>query len=218
MYHPSHAKALTSEAGVMEAMCARLPVEWPPPFCGNPVRRQTSVFQRPRGGGSGTDASPEPETASPYRFGGKKWDIQPVPEEFEEHFREAFAIYDTLVPPEDRCGRQANVAVVQIYHKKQDGSISWHSDNEEVMARDPDTGEVLPIVSISFGASAEFRFKPIELPEGAKRRKTEGIVLKDGDVVVMHKGCQEKQQHCIEPGGIAKDCECRISFTLRVQD
>jgi hypothetical protein len=76
-----------------------------------------------------------------------------------------------------------NGVVVNRYRDGSD-SVSWHSDNEVTL--DPAGA----IVSLSIGASRAFQFR--------QRRATSGghqLTLHDGDVVIMHRGCQESFQH-----------------------
>ncbi len=104
-----------------------------------------------------------------------------------------------------------NVVLIQWYDEK--GAIGWHADDEDCLVRGPD-GKVLPIVSISLGASAVFKIRPKETPEGQKRRESSHLLLEGEDVLVMWPGAQEEFEHSIRKGDIKGE---RICLTFRCQ-
>ena len=188
-YMQIHQKRFCAPDALLCLFKEALPFRQPKPFCGNEVRRRTAFLHMPN------------TTPVRYRFGGETWESQDIPPKALE------AVVQMLTISESVSGSKPNVVLVQLYDT--DGAISWHADDEKsVMSRSD--GEVLPIVSFSLGADAEFCIRPKE----GKPRKTKKMWLQHGDVLVMTQGAQERYEHCIFKGGITGE---RMSFTFRTQ-
>jgi alkylated DNA repair dioxygenase AlkB len=181
----------------------------PKPFCGHEVPRKTAVYHLAG------------HPAHEYRFGGERWTSQLAPPECQRVAEIAQNVLDqtSFVAPE---GFALNTVVAQVYDGEK-GAIAWHADDEKSMKRlmgAQGEMEVGPIVSVSFGASCKFSLRPIEaerneVGKGRKRRKTEKMLLQDGDVLVMKQGLQERYHHGIQKGDVSKGT--RICLTFRAQ-
>ena len=82
--------------------------------------------------------------------------------------------------------------------------VRWHSDNEGLFGR---RGESKLIVSMSFGVSALFKWKPGPSPDS----DASASWLHHGDLLVMDGCCQDEYLHCTDPlqGGE------RVNITFR---
>ena len=82
--------------------------------------------------------------------------------------------------------------------------VRWHSDNEGLFGR---RGESKLIVSMSFGVSALFKWKPGPSPDSDANASW----LHHGDLLVMDGCCQDEYLHCTDPlqGGE------RVNITFR---
>ena len=82
--------------------------------------------------------------------------------------------------------------------------VRWHSDNEGLFGR---RGESKLIVSMSFGVSALFKWKPGPSPDS----DASASWLHHGDLLVMDGCCQDEYLHCTGPlqGGE------RVNITFR---
>lgn len=78
--------------------------------------------------------------------------------------------------------------------------IAWHNDKEAIGKS---------VVSVSFGATREFRFRPL----GTTRGYSASLQLASGDLVVMHATCQALYEHSIIPN--KRITEPRINLTFR---
>ena len=188
-----------------------LNVRRPKPFFNNIVARKTGWFYL-----LGYESTA-------YKFGGEVWHSEPAPEVCEEACIVAYkALESTGFEPTEEF--RFTSVLVQVYGEDgEDGSIAWHSDDEDSILRllsPDDEMEVSPIVSVSFGATCKFSIRPT-MPEhkarrlGGARRRTTNVTLEDGDALVMHQGMQERYEHCIKKKDI--DAGIRISFTFRAQ-
>ena len=84
------------------------------------------------------------------------------------------------------------------------GRVSWHSDDEGLFGK---RGESKLIVSMSFRASALFKWKPGPGPDS----DASSSWLHHGDLLVMNGRCQDEYLHCTDPlqGGE------RVNITFR---
>lgn len=82
-----------------------------------------------------------------------------------------------------------------------EASISYHADDEKSMKSDT------PIVVLSLGATRKFLFKDKETKEVIH------LEIKNGEILIMHPGCQSKYLHSIPKEN--KVFEPRISLTFR---
>lgn len=176
-----------------------IPFQQPPPMYGNRVNRRTLLLHR------------DHTAQISYKFGGKKWKSQHIPEQAKTVLEELFELCDMW------AGGVApmNVVLLQLYGSEDTiGSLAWHADDEASMGRDPATEEVYPIVSVSLGCPARFRFRTKQMQVGKKRRRSEEITLSGGDVLIMKQGTQERHEHCVPSQGFES---VRLSLTFRNQ-
>ena len=175
----------------MKTLLKNIDPREPRPFCGNAVPRK-SAFLTVRG---------DPLN---YRFGQQTWTSTKIPvgnaSDLVEQMVEIIKGIAEVEP---------NVVLVQYYDGAK-GAISWHADDEKRSMTRKD-GKVLPIVSFSLGANVQFSIRPKE----GKPRKTEKVILRHGDVLVMEYGAQELYEHAIMKGAISGE---RMSLTFRRQE
>jgi alkylated DNA repair dioxygenase AlkB len=93
-------------------------------------------------------------------------------------------------------------ALVNGYYRNGRDGVGWHQDNE------PTIDQRFPIVSMSFGDTRDFDVERVS--DKAKKR----YPLKDGDVVIMMPGTQEKFKHSVPKR--AGTGQRRINITFRV--
>ena len=90
------------------------------------------------------------------------------------------------------------------YYRGRNSRVNWHSDNEPLFGG---SGVHKLIVSVSFGASALFKWKGKSYLDSVER----SCWLDHGDILVMDGQCQDEFLHCTSPG-----LECgRINVTYR---
>ncbi|ORX33439.1 hypothetical protein BD324DRAFT_567825, partial [Kockovaella imperatae] len=103
---------------------------------------------------------------------------------------------------EEVTGETYNFALVNYYATGSD-SISYHSDSESFLGKNP------CIASISLGGSRGFLMRHINYKNTAQHEK---FLLEDGDMVVMRGQTQHQWQHSIPK---RKSAEGRINITFR---
>lgn len=102
---------------------------------------------------------------------------------------------------EQLLNKKFNICLCNYYvHGKK--SIGWHYDNEE-------RGDINCIASLSFGVEREFSFRKIGSKEIYK-----SIVLHNGSLLVMGKGCQEHYQHALLADKQYTDPRLNLTFRL----
>ena len=90
------------------------------------------------------------------------------------------------------------------FYRGRNSRVNWHSDNEPLFGG---SGVHKLIVSVSFGASALFKWKGKSYLDSVER----SCWLDHGDILVMDGQCQDEFLHCTSPG-----LECgRINVTYR---
>ena len=90
------------------------------------------------------------------------------------------------------------------FYRGRNSRVSWHSDDEPLFGG---SGVHKLIVSVSFGASALFKWKGKSCLDSVER----SCWLDHGDILVMDGQCQDEFLHCTSPG-----LECgRINVTYR---
>ncbi len=99
-----------------------------------------------------------------------------------------------------------NVALLNVYRDGRD-HVDWHADDER------EIDQRSPIASVSLGAVRRFRVRPAERPAAGSVRKSHGLPLDPGSLLVMPPGFQADWQHRVPP---AKDVGCRWNLTFRV--
>ncbi len=103
---------------------------------------------------------------------------------------------------ESLISQRFNSVLLNLYRSGQD-SVSWHADDEAELGSDP------LIASVSFGVERTFELKPKRDKSLSKRK----IVLPNGSVLLMGKGCQDKWLHQLPK--VQDLNEPRINLTFR---
>jgi alkylated DNA repair dioxygenase AlkB len=124
---------------------------------------------------------------------GKDVDIHEFPESLA-------AIKSNL---EKKFDFKFNICLANYYDNGK-SNIGWHSDNEE-------KGSISCIASLSLGAERNFVFRKKGSSEICK-----DLLLQNGSLIVMAKGCQENYQHSLP---VDKSCnDTRLNLTFRLFD
>lgn len=99
-----------------------------------------------------------------------------------------------------------NIALGNRYKSSKD-YINFHSDNEEF-------GNTQSIASISLGCPRTFTF----LSKDLENKEKVSLVLQNGSLIFMGKGCQENYTHGMKKESLSKygDTKTRINITFRV--
>lgn len=195
--HVQHLKGYVDGIITVESLLQGIEFRRPRPFCGHPVPRKTAFLHK------------DGEVSKTYRFGGETWQSHKIPEGIRNLIMPLFELSRNMT----EGALSPNVVLVQLYDG--DGAIAWHADDEvNSMTRDVESGKVLPITSVSLGADAKFKLRTIAKPSPPKKRKSENVMLRNGDVLVMRQGTQELYEHCIPKGGING---IRVCLTFRHQ-
>ena len=143
-----------------------------------------------------------------YRFGGKNHKSGAIPESLSKLFEQLFARSRELTG-----NPNLNSVLLNYYDDKEQGSIAWHADDEECIARTEDN-KVTSIVGWSFGGPAHISFRPAAKPTDGSKRKPQSIKVECGSAYVMRAGTQEKFEHSVRKGHLEGS---RISATVREQ-
>ncbi len=102
---------------------------------------------------------------------------------------------------EGLTGKKYNICLANYYSTGR-RAIGFHSDNEEY-------GSTSNIASISLGGQRKFVFRKKE-----NKEEKVGLVLKNGSLLIMGEGCQEKYEHSLPAD---KNCKTpRINLTFRL--
>ena len=101
---------------------------------------------------------------------------------------------------EDCLQEPFNSVLANAYRDGND-SMGWHSDNEKELGKDP------LVASVSLGAERRF------LVRHSEQRKSSGIWLESGSLLVMKRGCQQFYQHALPK--TRKVNGLRINLTFR---
>ena len=112
---------------------------------------------------------------------------------------------DTLLKIKERIEKESNIifnSVLLNFYRNGNDSVSWHSDDEAELGKNPVIG------SVSFGETRKFRFRH----KYDKMLKTE-ISLTDGSFLLMSGETQHFWQHEIPK--ISKEIGGRINLTFR---
>lgn len=155
------------------------------------VRPRDTVWMsenfRPYSYGGGTDES----------IGWPTW-IQDLAAEIARHPAWCFSEALGVVP---------NVALLNVYRDGRD-HVDWHADDE------PEIDQRSPIASVSLGALRKFRVRRVR-PDASEAgvRKSVGLPLGSGSLLVMAPGFQADWEHRVPP---AKSVGRRWNLTFRV--
>ena len=98
-------------------------------------------------------------------------------------------------------GTRFNGCLLNLY-RSGDDRMGWHADDE------PEINQAEPIASLSLGASRDFCLR---LKQEAKEKHT--LPLNDGDLLIMHPGCQQAWMHGVPTR--RKITTSRINLTFR---
>ncbi|AII43056.1 hypothetical protein KR100_06715 [Synechococcus sp. KORDI-100] len=98
-------------------------------------------------------------------------------------------------------GTRFNGCLLNLY-RSGDDRMGWHADDE------PEINQAEPIASLSLGASRDFCLR---LKQEAKEKHT--LPLNDGDLLIMHPGCQQAWMHGVPTR--RKISTSRINLTFR---
>ena len=101
----------------------------------------------------------------------------------------------------ETCKSEFNGCLLNLYRHGND-RMGWHADDE------PEIDQRAPIASLSIGATRDFQLRHRSSP---KRRMS--LPLADGDLLVMHPGCQSRWMHSIPQR--RKVQTTRINLTFR---
>jgi len=85
----------------------------------------------------------------------------------------------------ESCKSNFNGCLLNLYRHGED-RMGWHSDDEA------EIDQSMPIASVSLGATRDFQLRHRQDP----RRKA-SLALADGDLLLMHPGCQQQWMHCV---------------------
>ena len=83
----------------------------------------------------------------------------------------------------EACGTSFNGCLLNLYRNGED-RMGWHADDER------EIDQTQPIASLSLGATRDFCLRHRQDPI---HRET--LALTDGDLLVMHAGCQQQWMH-----------------------
>lgn len=99
-----------------------------------------------------------------------------------------------------QCGHEFNTVLANNYRNQRD-SVSWHSDDEPELGRNP------VVASLSFGATRDFQLRHNQTKEKIN------IALTPGSLLVMQGETQHFWQHCVPKR--TRDITSRINLTFR---
>ena len=85
----------------------------------------------------------------------------------------------------DACRTRFNGCLLNLY-RHGDDRMGWHADDE------PEIDQTQPIGSLSLGASRDFHLR-----HRVKRDHRIALTLSDGDLLIMHPGCQQNWMHSV---------------------
>ena len=99
------------------------------------------------------------------------------------------------------CEADFNGCLLNLY-RHGDDRMGWHADDE------PEIAQRAPIASLSLGATRDFQLRHRSTPQ---RRMS--LALADGDLLVMHPGCQSRWMRSVPKR--RKVQTTRINLTFR---
>ena len=145
------------------------------------------------------------ENGRPYSYGGATDESIGWPGWIQDLAREIAGHPAWRFP--EATGVAPNVALLNVYRDGRD-YVDWHADDE------PEIDQRSPIASVSLGAVRKFRIRRVrtDSPE-AGVRKSVGLALESGSLLVMAPGFQADWEHRVAP---AKSASRRWNLTFRV--
>ena len=97
-------------------------------------------------------------------------------------------------------GCRFNGCLLNLY-RDGDDRMGWHADDE------PEIDQTCPIASLSLGATRDFQLK--HRFEGDERFN---LPLGDGDLLVMHPGCQQRWLHSVPQRRRIRSARINLTF------
>ena len=131
------------------------------------------------------------ETGVSYRYSGTVHHGEGWPDWFEP-------LLDRII---QTCDARFNGCLLNLYRNGED-RMGWHADDE------PEIDQQQPIASLSLGASRDF-----QLRERSEPKRKVSLSLGDGDLLVMHPGCQQRWIHAVPVR--RRLLNARINLTFR---
>ena len=101
----------------------------------------------------------------------------------------------------EACRTEFNGCLPNLYRHGED-RMGWHADDE------PEIDQRAPIASLSLGATRDF-----QLRDRITSKEKISLALADGDLLVMHPGCQSRWMHSVPQR--RKVQNTRINLTFR---
>lgn len=101
----------------------------------------------------------------------------------------------------EACDVRFNGCLLNLY-RNGDDRMGWHADDE------PEIDQQCPIASLSLGGSRDF-----VLRERTALKRKVSLQLSDGDLLVMHPGCQQRWMHSLPTR--RRVLSTRINLTFR---
>ena len=128
------------------------------------------------------------------------------------HYRYSGAIHTGCGWPEwfepllgqvnEACKTDFNGCLLNLYRHGED-RMGWHADDE------PEIDQRAPIASLSLGATRDFQLRDRCTPQ---RRLS--LPLADGDLLVMHPGCQSRWMHSVPQRRKVQSVRINLTFRL----
>ncbi|BEV36481.1 alpha-ketoglutarate-dependent dioxygenase AlkB [Synechococcus sp. M16CYN] len=98
------------------------------------------------------------------------------------------------------CRTSFNGCLLNLYRHGND-HMGWHTDNET------EIDQTQPIASLSLGSTRDFRLKYRADPTQQK-----SIPLANGDLLIMHPGCQQRWIHSVPQRRKVKTARINLTF------
>ena len=95
---------------------------------------------------------------------------------------------------------QFNGCLLNLY-RDGDDRMGWHADDE------PEIDQTQPIASLSLGSTRDFLFR-----HRNDQTKRAAIPLADGDLLIMHPGCQGLWMHSVPQRRKVKTMRINLTF------
>jgi alkylated DNA repair dioxygenase AlkB len=95
---------------------------------------------------------------------------------------------------------QFNGCLLNLY-RDGDDRMGWHADDET------EIDQSQPIASLSLGSTRDFLFR-----HRGDQTKRAAIPLADGDLLIMHPGCQERWMHSVPQRRKVKTVRINLTF------
>ena len=100
----------------------------------------------------------------------------------------------------EACGTSFNGCLLNLYRNGED-RMGWHADDEQ------EIDQSQPIASLSLGATRDFCLRHRQDPV-----QKETLALADGDLLIMHPGCQQQWMHGVPSRRRIKTSRVNLTF------